>query len=73
VFIFFNILAPLKIKTMEKFKSLKELIDAAEADATAFYEKGNKAAGTRLRNAMQNLKLAATEIRKEVTEKKNEK
>jgi hypothetical protein len=73
VSIFFNILAPLKIKTMEKFKSLKELIDAAEADATAFYEKGNKAAGTRLRNAMQSLKVAATDIRKEVTEKKNEK
>jgi hypothetical protein len=58
---------------MEKFKSLKELIDAAEADAAAFYEKGNKAAGTRLRNAMQNLKAAATDIRKEVTEKKNKK
>jgi len=58
---------------MEKFKSLKELIDAAEADAAAFYEKGNKAAGTRLRKAMQNLKAAATDIRKEVTEKKNEK
>jgi hypothetical protein len=71
--IFFNILAPLKIKTMEKFKSLKVLIDAAEADATAFYEKGNKTAGTRLRNAMQNLKVAATDIRKEVTEKKSEK
>jgi hypothetical protein len=54
-----------------KFKSLKELVDAAEADATAFYEKGNKAAGTRLRNAMQALKVAATDIRKEVTEKKN--
>jgi|GEM_PF-6181069 len=27
---------------MEKFKSLKELVDAAEADATAFYEKATK-------------------------------
>ena len=58
---------------MEKFQKVKELIAAAEADATAFYEKGNKAAGTRLRNAMQQLKVVAQEIRNEVTEKKNAK
>lgn len=56
---------------MEKFSSLKELVNAAEKDATAFYEKGNKAAGTRLRHAMQQLKVAATGIRKDVTEKRN--
>jgi len=57
---------------MEKFNALKELIAQAENDAAAFYDKGNKAAGTRLRNAMQQLKVTATEIRKEVTDKKNE-
>jgi len=56
---------------MEKFNELKELINSAETDATAFYEKGNKAAGTRLRNAMQNAKVLASDIRKEVTEMKN--
>jgi hypothetical protein len=56
---------------MEKFEKLKEAIVAAEADATSFYDKGNKAAGTRLRNVMQELKVLATDIRKEVTEKKN--
>ena len=56
---------------MEKFKALQELVAATEKEATAFYEKGNKAAGTRLRNAMQQLKVAASDIRKEVTEKKN--
>jgi hypothetical protein len=56
---------------MEKFEKLKEVIAAAEADATSFYDKGNKAAGTRLRNVMQELKVLATDIRKEVTEKKN--
>lgn len=56
---------------MEKFQKVKELIAAVEADATAFYEKGNKAAGTRVRNAMQQLKVAASDIRKEVTELKN--
>lgn len=56
---------------MEKFKALQELIAATEKDASAFYDKGNKAAGTRLRIAMQQLKTAATDIRKEVTELKN--
>lgn len=56
---------------MEKFTALKELLATTEKDATAFYEKGNKAAGTRLRNAMQQLKVTASDIRKEVTEKKN--
>jgi hypothetical protein len=44
---------------------------SAEKDAASFYEKGNKAAGTHLRNAMQQIKVAASDIRKEVTEKKN--
>ena len=56
---------------MEKFQKVKELIAEVEKDAVAFYEKGNKAAGTRVRNAMQRLKVAATDIRKEVTELKN--
>jgi hypothetical protein len=55
---------------MENFEKLKEVIAAVEADAASFYDKGNKAAGTRLRNAMQALKVLATDIRKEVTEKK---
>lgn len=56
---------------MEKFQKVKELISSVEQDAAAFYEKGNKAAGTRVRNAMQQLKVAAQEIRQEVTELKN--
>jgi hypothetical protein len=56
---------------MENFEKLKAVIATAEADASNFYDKGNKAAGTRLRNAMQALKVLATDIRKEVTEKKN--
>jgi hypothetical protein len=57
---------------MEKFNQVKAVVAAAEADFAAFYEKGNKAAGTRVRNAMQQLKTLAQEIRTEVTEKKNE-
>ena len=58
---------------MEKFTELKELIVSAEADATSFFEKKNKAAGTRLRNALQKTKTLAQDIRNEVTAKKNEK
>ncbi|MDB5110280.1 MAG: histone [Mucilaginibacter sp.] len=57
---------------MNRFNELKDLVAKAEQEAASFYEKGNKAAGTRLRNAMQQIKVAATDIRKEVTEKKNE-
>ncbi|MFC3559489.1 histone H1 [Pedobacter jamesrossensis] len=56
---------------MENFQKLKELILSAETDATAFFEKGNKAAGTRLRNALQQSKTLAQELRAEVTAKKN--
>jgi hypothetical protein len=55
---------------MEQIAKLKELIASAEADADKF-NKGNNAAGTRLRKAMQAIKVAAQEVRAEVTNKKN--
>jgi len=56
---------------MKKFEELKELLSSVEKDAEAFYANGNKAAGTRLRGAMQSIKKAATDIRKEVTDLKS--
>ncbi|MDB4926594.1 histone H1 [Mucilaginibacter sp.] len=56
---------------MEQITKLKELIASAEADADKFFGKGNSAAGTRLRNTMQQLKVTAQEVRTTVTEKKN--
>ena len=56
---------------MEKFAKVKELLASVEADAEKFYNAGNSAAGTRVRKAMQDLKVLAQEIRTEVTEKKN--
>ncbi|GAA4196075.1 hypothetical protein GCM10022289_01200 [Pedobacter jeongneungensis] len=56
---------------MEKFKQVQEVIASVEADVTKFYDGGNAAAGTRVRKAMQDLKVLAQEIRAEVTEKKN--
>ncbi|ETZ19203.1 hypothetical protein [Pedobacter sp. V48] len=58
---------------MEKFEKVKELIADIEKDMPKFYDAGNGAAGTRIRKAMQDLKVLATDIRKEVTEKKNSK
>jgi hypothetical protein len=56
---------------MEKFEKVKALVASIEGDAEKFYDKGNAAAGTRLRKAMQDLKVAAQEVRTQVTERKN--
>ncbi|SDT24343.1 hypothetical protein SAMN05216490_2834 [Mucilaginibacter mallensis] len=58
---------------MDNFKILKELIATAEKDAASFYEKGNSAAGTRLRLTLQQVKVSATAIRQEIVEKKRRK
>ncbi|MBC7417103.1 MAG: histone H1 [Pedobacter sp.] len=56
---------------MEKFSKIKEVVAAVEADVEKFHNAGNAAAGTRVRKAMQDLKVLAQEIRSEVTDKKN--
>lgn len=56
---------------MKKFNEIKELISSIEGDADKFYNKQNKAAGTRLRKGMLQIKDLAHEIRKEVTDLKN--
>jgi hypothetical protein len=56
---------------MDKFTKVQELLASVEADAEKFYSGGNSAAGTRLRKAMQDLKVLAQDIRTEVTYKKN--
>ena len=56
---------------MKKFTEVKELVASLEADADKFYNKGNSAAGTRVRKGMQDLKNLAQSIRLEVQESKN--
>ncbi|HIL56295.1 MAG TPA: histone H1 [Rhodothermales bacterium] len=53
------------------YDDLKSIIEDAEDDFRKFYDKGNKAAGTRVRKAMQDLKAKAQEIRTDVQDKKN--
>ncbi len=56
---------------MSKFSQLKHFVDELESDFEKFYGKENKAAGTRVRKAMQDLKKMAQDIRVDVQEKKN--
>ena len=57
--------------SIEKFNELKSLVEGLEGDADKFYNKGNSAAGTRVRKGMQDLKNLAQAIRAEVQEIKN--
>ncbi|MCE2776431.1 MAG: histone H1 [Algoriphagus sp.] len=56
---------------MSKFSEVKNLVMSLEADFEKFYDKGNQAAGTRVRKGMQDLKNLAQAIRTEVQNKKN--
>ena len=56
---------------MKNYNKLKELVASAEGDFEKFYAKGNSAAGTRVRKAMQEMKNLAQDVRKEVTDIKN--
>lgn len=55
---------------MSRYQELKGFVDGLERDFQQFFDKGNKAAGTRVRKAMQELKQKAQDIRVEVQEKK---
>lgn len=56
---------------MDNFNKLRDLIASLEEDAAKFFDKGNNAAGTRVRKGMQEIKNLAQEIRIEVQNKKN--
>ena len=54
-----------------QYSKLVSMVQELESDFAAFYEKGNKAAGTRVRKGMQELKAKAQAIRTDVQDKKN--
>ena len=56
---------------MQKLTKIKQLLTEAEADAVKFYQNNNNAAGTRIRQAMLEIKSLAQEMRLEITETKN--
>ena len=54
---------------MELLNEIQEVLNSVQEDATKFYEKGNRAAGTRVRKAMQQIKSLAQDVRVDVSEK----
>ena len=52
---------------MQEFETLKRLLQEVEDDV-AKATGGNKAAGTRVRKKMQDIKAAAQEVRKKILE-----
>ncbi|HZL34327.1 MAG TPA: hypothetical protein VFC78_03390 [Tepidisphaeraceae bacterium] len=56
---------------MHEFDELKRMVADAEGDVQKA-EGGNKAAGTRVRKKMQEIKSAAQEVRKKVLEGRDE-
>ena len=57
---------------MNRFDELKDLVMSLEGDFDKFYNKQNQAAGTRVRNGMQDLKVLAQDIRLQVQNVKND-
>jgi riboflavin biosynthesis pyrimidine reductase len=55
---------------MENYEVLKSLINSIDGDIKKFTEKGNKAAGSRIRKSMQEVKALAQAIRVEIQESK---
>lgn len=56
---------------MSRVEDLTTLVAQVTAEMEKFYDKGNKAAGTRARKGLQDLKKLAQDIRLEIQEKKN--
>lgn len=56
---------------MKLYEELKELVASMEADVVKFSDKGNAAAGTRIRKSLQEVKTLAQKFRIEIQEAKN--
>jgi len=57
---------------MSRIDEVKNLMTELEEDLEKFYDKGNKAAGTRARKQLQDLKKLSQEIRLEIQDIKNQ-
>lgn len=56
---------------MSRMDEIKNLAGELEGELDKFYNKGNKAAGTRARKQLQELKKLSQEIRLEIQDMKN--
>ncbi len=57
---------------MEKFNELVQYVQSLETDFHKFYEKGQAAAGTRVRKGLSELRKMCQDVRKNVQEVKAE-
>jgi flagellar biosynthesis/type III secretory pathway protein FliH len=57
--------------SQDRYAQLQQMVAAMAGDFEKFYKEGNKAAGTRVRLAMQELKNFAQSVRTEVQSIKN--
>ena len=55
---------------MENYLKIQELVENMKKDVDAFFNKGNKSAGTRVRLQCQEIKKLAQELRKDIQETK---
>ncbi len=56
---------------MSRYDEMNNLMQELEPDVNKFYDKGNKAAGTRARKTLQEIKKKSQEIRLEIQDWKN--
>ncbi|GAB5408332.1 MAG: histone H1 [Balneolaceae bacterium] len=56
---------------MSRVSDLQALVESVSSEMEKFYDKGNKAAGTRARKGLQDLKKLAQDIRLEIQAQKN--
>lgn len=56
---------------MSRMDDINNVVEELQVEMKKFYEKGNKAAGTRARKHLMTLKNLSHEIRQEIQAKKN--
>jgi len=64
-------IASVRYTMSRQFERLQNFVNSLQDDFEKFYVKENKAAGTRIRKSMQELKSIAQDIRVEIQAKKN--
>ncbi|HZW39902.1 MAG TPA: histone H1 [Ignavibacteriaceae bacterium] len=57
---------------MNKLEELRQAVNNLEGDYQKFYEKGQAAAGTRLRKGLSDLRKLAQDARKEIQDLKSQ-
>ena len=55
---------------MKEYEKIKQILAAIEEDVIKFSEKGNAAAGTRVRKGLQDVKRACQEMRDAIQDQK---